>query len=288
MTATLTRPACDSSRDVPDPAALLADYADREVVLLPGADRTRLVVDRLIDGAGDARLVAHLTADEPDINAVVVTDIYLADPARRARPLTDDDLARSALGQSTDDLTTADPVLSDRHGIRFRIAPIRTGGPRAPELRWLRQPPDGVDGPAECVSSRRVVGALEDYEPVRSLTAVAIARHRRDPTVSVATLGLELRRLDASPIVLNRLLREAVIDASIRRGISLSAIALACGRVKYDQRGRRSGETSWLARRVGLLADDGSRRPTPWVHTDVLGLIARSGLGIAPHEVELG
>ncbi|MEA2356627.1 MAG: hypothetical protein QOD61_2756, partial [Solirubrobacteraceae bacterium] len=26
----------------------------------------------------------------------------------------------------------------------------------------------------------------------------------------------------------------------------------------------------------------------PWVHTDVLALIARNGLGLAPHEVELG
>ena len=120
------------------------------------------------------------------------------------------------------------------------------------------------------------------------MTAAAIARNRRDPAVSVATLGLELRRLAASPIVLNRRLREAVIDASLRRGVSLSAIALACGRVKYDHRGRRSGETSWLARRVGLPGEDGLRRPTPWVHTNVLGLIARDGLGIAPHEVELG
>ncbi len=29
-------------------------------------------------------------------------------------------------------------------------------------------------------------------------------------------------------------------------------------------------------------------RPTPWVHSDVLGLIAREGLRISPREVELG
>jgi hypothetical protein len=133
-----------------------------------------------------------------------------------------------------------------------------------------------------------VVGALEDYEPVRSLATAAIERHRRDPAVSVATLGLELRRLGASPIVLNRRLREAVLDASARQGLSLSSIALACGRAKLDRRGRHSGETSWLARRVGLVSDDASRRPNPWVHSDVLALIARNGLGIAPHEVELG
>jgi hypothetical protein len=296
MTATLTRPS-DPNPDLPNPASLLADYANREVVLIPGARGSRLVVDRLTDGAGDPRLVAHLTADEPDINAVVVTDIYLADSGRRARRLTSEDLRGSPLGDrdalrtscgSAGQASAADAVLLDRYGFRFRLAPIYTGSFHLPEFRWLRQPPAGVEGPSECVSSRRVVGALEDYEPVRSLVMAVIARHRQDPNVSVATLGLEIRRLGASPIVLNRRLREAVIDAGIRRGLSLSGIALACGRTKYDARGRRSGETSWLARRVGLLGEDGAQRPTPWVHTDVLGLIARDGLGIAPHEVELG
>jgi hypothetical protein len=46
-------------------------------------------------------------------------------------------------------------------------------------------------------------------------------------------------------------------------------------------------DTSWLARRVGLLADPGDSRPTPWVHTDVLVLIARAGLGIAPRDAEI-
>jgi hypothetical protein len=284
MTPTLTRPPVDADHA----AFLLADYADREIVLLPGAHGSRLVVDRLVHDAADPRLIAHLTADEPDLNAVVVTDIYLADPRRRARPLTDDDLRRRPLAPPEAPTDDHEPVLTDPHGIRFHLAPIESSAVHLPELRWLRRPPAGAEGPVECVSSRRVVGALEDYEPVRSINAAAIARHLRDPAVSVATLGLELRRLGTSPIVLNRRLREAVVDASIRRGLSLSAIALACGRVKYDQRGRRSGETSWLARRVGLLNDEGTRRPTPWVHTDVLGLIARNGLGIAPHEVELG
>jgi hypothetical protein len=288
MNPTLTRPPIPADQAPRDPAALLADYADREVVLLQGAHGSRLVVDRRVADAADPRLVAHLTSDEPDLNAVVVTDIYLADPRRRARPLTHDDLRRRPLTPPEAPTDDHEPVLTDPHGIRFHLAPIQSAGVHLPELRWLRRPPAGAEGPVECVSSRRVVGALEDYEPVRSINAAAIARHLRDPAVSVATLGLELRRLGTSPIVLNRRLREAVVDASIRRGLSLSAIALACGRVKYDQRGRRSGETSWLARRVGLLNDEGTRRPTPWVHTDVLGLIARNGLGIAPHEVELG
>jgi hypothetical protein len=288
MTATLPRPTCDPSEHVPDATPLLAAYADREVVLLAGAKGSRLVVDRLAADATDPRLVAHLTADEPDLNAIVVTDIYLADPRRRARRLTEDDITAPPRVEADVRPIGSDTVLTDRDGFRFRLGTIDPVGPGQPEFRWLRLPPEGVAGPAECVSSRRVVGALEDYEPVRSVNAAVIARHLRDPTLSVATLGLELRRLGSSPIVLNRRLREAVLDVSARRGLSLSAIALACGRVKYDQRGRRSGETSWLARRVGLLNDDGTRRPTPWVHTDVLGLIARNGLGIAPHEVELG
>jgi hypothetical protein len=51
-------------------------------------------------------------------------------------------------------------------------------------------------------------------------------------------------------------------------------------------RGRESGETSWLARRIGQLPEAGQPRPTPWVHNDVLALIARDGLGISPREVE--
>jgi hypothetical protein len=39
---------------------------------------------------------------------------------------------------------------------------------------------------------------------------------------------------------------------------------------------------------VGILPESSTSRLTPWVHSDVLGLIARNGLGISPHEVELG
>ena len=67
----------------------------------------------------------------------------------------------------------------------------------------------------------------------------------------------------------------------------MSEIATRCGRTKRDSRGNLSGETSWLARRLGLLPEGGQTTPTPWVHSDVLGLIARRGLGIAPREVEL-
>jgi hypothetical protein len=67
----------------------------------------------------------------------------------------------------------------------------------------------------------------------------------------------------------------------------MSTIAIRCGRVKRDRRGNESGETSWLARRLGLLPEAGQVMPTPWIHSDVLALIARRGLGVSPREVEL-
>jgi hypothetical protein len=67
----------------------------------------------------------------------------------------------------------------------------------------------------------------------------------------------------------------------------MSEIAMRCGRVKRDSAGNESGETSWLARRLGILPEGGRDTPTPWVHSDVLALIARLGLGISPREVEV-
>ena len=132
-----------------------------------------------------------------------------------------------------------------------------------------------------------MIGALEVYDPVCSVSRAAVARFRADRNVSVATLAVELRRVESSPIVLNRRLREAVLEAVGEHGMSLSAIAMACGRIKHDNRGNGSGETSWLARRVGLLPSSRGATPNPWVHSATLALIARDGLGIAPREVEL-
>jgi hypothetical protein len=67
----------------------------------------------------------------------------------------------------------------------------------------------------------------------------------------------------------------------------MSEIAIRCGRIKRDRNGNASGETSWLARRLGIMPEGGCTAPTPWIHTDVLALIARCGLGVAPREVEL-
>jgi hypothetical protein len=135
------------------------------------------------------------------------------------------------------------------------------------------------------VTLRELVGTLEDYEPARSMTATALrAQWPRD--VGLSTLSLELSRLLRSPIVLNRGLREAV-ERAVRAGTSMSEIALRCGRLKSDRNGNRSGETSWLARRIGQMPEAGRARPTPWVHSDTLALIARDGLDLSPREVEL-
>jgi hypothetical protein len=85
---------------------------------------------------------------------------------------------------------------------------------------------------------------------------------------------------------LNRGLREAV-EREVRAGMSMSEIATRCGRMKADRNGNRSGETSWLARRIGQMPEGGHARPTPWIHSDTLALIAREGLGVSPREVEL-
>jgi hypothetical protein len=137
------------------------------------------------------------------------------------------------------------------------------------------------------VSLRQVVAELEAYEPACRLTERALRDLGARREVSATTLRLELDRVRDSPIVLNRRLREAVITAVSSGRLSMSEIAMRCGRVKRDSNGNESGETSWLARRLGLLAESGGGSPTPWIHSDVLAVIARQGLGVAPREVEL-
>jgi len=261
----------------------------RKIILIDAAEGSRLLVDCRSDGT-DQRLIAHLAADEPDENANHVCHDYLAAARRGCRALRPSDLcspgegmlalsarpARHRAGQAA----PPPSVLVDPGGARYRLA--LCGQPA--ELRWQRERACATS----IVSAREVVAALQDYEPVRELSRLAITVYRYDRRVRVATLALELRRLEASPIVLNRRLREAVLRAVRERGVSLSAIAIACGRMKHDTRGNGSGETSWLARRVGLLPDGPAGLCNPWVHSDTLALIARDGLGIAPREVELG
>jgi hypothetical protein len=176
----------------------------------------------------------------------------------------------------------------DRHGNSYRLG-LLPGERSGWQLRWSRRAADGLEDDWEQVCLRDIVASLESYEPMRTLTEEALARrrHEQDPSVSLARLEAELERLTASPIVLNRRLREAVLETIHAHGLSMSEVAHRCGMVKCDRRGRLSGETSWLARRVGIMPEGGEGTATPWVHSDVLGLIARRGLGVSPREVEL-
>ena len=183
-----------------------------------------------------------------------------------------------------------DQDLLDDDGRCYRLELVRTGV-SIPALRWRRHPAPGTGGAAEVVSVREVIARLESYEPVRSLTTRALSLQTRAETraeaVSTTVLRAEIERVRESPIVLNRGLREAVLERVEREGLSMSEIAIRCGRIKRDGSGNISGETSWLARRLGMLAEAGRSAPTPWIHSDVLALIARSGLAISPREVEL-
>lgn len=260
----------------------------REIVARPAAGGSVLVIDRDASSLGDRRLVAHLDADEPAGNAAVVCREYLNDRnGRWCRRVTDTDLRQAPFTAGPAYDSGVGVELRDRLGRSYRLQtrPARTG---IPELRWCRRSDGERPAVPTAVSLREIVGALESYEPARAFTEAAIAGYAREERISVTTLRAELQRLDASRIVLNRGLREAVLAASRTEGVSLSQIALRCGRRKRDGRGRHSGETSWLARRVGLLPESSGETPTPWIHSEVLALIARRGLGRSPREVELG
>jgi hypothetical protein len=288
--------------------AVIGRYTDRagrprEVLASPGHAGSVLVLDRDARTLGDRRLVAHLAPDEPTGNAALICRHYLSDPRGRwCRPVSPEDLRapdpgidpatgvrapidhRQLAERESDESTHTAPALHDDCGRTYRLDFVRDRLSIA-ELRWLCSESGAERHP---VSVREVVASLESYEPVRAHTIGALTRHHADREVSVAVLRAELERLDASRIVLNRALRQAVLRAVQIHGVSMSEIALRCGRVKYDARGNASGETSWLARRVGISPEGGEREPTPWVHSDVLALIARAGLGISPREVELG
>jgi hypothetical protein len=295
----------------------------REVLTQPGAAGSVLVVDRDVASDCDLRMVAHLGADEPLGNAALACRDYLRYPSHRwcrrltaedlvvapfgERPVRHDaavggveelfglvaDLSRPPAGQEANEMATQvdSPVLAplrDYHGCTYRLEPADTGM-SIPQLRWHRLATDRSGAPKP-VGVRDVIGALERYEPVRTLTVRALDRHRGDLRISTYTLGAELGRLDASRIVLNRGLREAVVEAIASGTLSMSEITVRCGRLKRGSGGTAAGgDTSWLARRVGLMPEGGrGGRPTPWVHSEVLALIARRGLGISPREVELG
>jgi hypothetical protein len=297
-TATRRSQACATPRRATPEHALLASYLDedgrsRELIARPGAANSTLVIDRDCTTLEDTRLVAHLAADEPPENAAVVCESYLRDLAcggGRCRALSAQDtqlvpfveLAESKLSPSA----AADGgQLSDGSGCAHSLELVPSGG-SSTELRWWRCPVEHTAS-GEPVSLREAIAALETYEPLCALTERALRRHEHDPGVSTSVVRAELARVHSSPIVLNRRLREVVLATIASEELSMSEIAIRCGRVKRDRRGNEAGETSWLARRLGLVPEGGRSTPTPWIHSDVLGLIARQGLSVSPREVEL-
>ena len=267
----------------------LGGYEDldgpRELVALARRDGSTLLLDRDRRLRGDARVVGVFGRDEPPGNARLLCRMYVADATRgRCRRLMQQDLLADCTQQPAGGVP-ADAALVDVRGWRYEIRRVACAA-RTSELRWVRWRPGDPDGGCEPLSLRDVVGALQAYEPARAMTALALTACDVGPALSLGRLRAELVRLDRSRIVLNRGLREAVAR-EVAYGVSMSEIAMRCGRVKRDRRGRRSGETSWLARRIGLLPDAGQADPTPWVHSQTLALIARDGLGLAPFEVEL-
>lgn len=282
---------------------LLARYRDwqgrpREVLARQGAGGSVLVVDRDAATRGDRRLVAHLGADEPAENAALVCGRFVRDARGgpcHCRRVTAQDAATVPFADEEDQAPAQPPGARSRHapqpadalGRTYRLELLHTGM-SIPELRWRRHAPEHAAGCPRVVSLREAVGCLESYEPLRPLTVRELAIHRGERDVSTSVLRSELARVQNSPIVLNRRLREVVLGTVERERLSMSEIAIRCGRVKRDRKGNESGETSWLARRLGLLPEAGRSTPTPWIHSDVLALIAREGLGIGPREVELG
>ena len=254
------------------------------MIARPGVGGSVLVIDQDTQTLTDRRLVAHLAADEPAVNARVVAELYLADDERRsARALEDSDWATLPGGRELPEepAPAAPGELHDARGRGYRLATVddhRYGR----QTRWVRRA--GRPRPVP-VTVRTVVGALEAYEPVRALTRAAL--QRAATRMEVHALARELDQLERSPLVLNRALREAA-QRVVRGGeLSLSCIAARCGRGKCSATGLRIGDTTWLQRRLGVLPEHGSAQPTPWIHTDVLALIARDGLGVEPREVEL-
>jgi len=261
----------------------------REVLAVARPDETTLVLDCLAGTLADARLIAHLSREEPVENARIVADMYLADETRgRCRRLSAQDLRPPDSCEPPTDPDVRAPMsacLCDGRRLFYAIRKV-TAERSAWEIRWTRSQACDPSGRFDTIVLRDVVGALEDYEPARTITAAAVVAHRQDASVSTRRLGEESQRLARSPIVLNRRLREAV-QHTVARGLTMSEIATRCGRTKRDRNGNRSGETTWLARRIGEMPEGGQAEPTPWVHSDTLALIAREGLGLNPNEVEL-
>jgi len=261
---------------------VLGHYEDQTIIAMPDASGGTLVIDQ-DDGARDARLVGRIDPDEPDENAQVLAGLYVDDPTRgRCRSVTETDFEGTIDEEASVERNARwDVPLVAGMGetLQLQVVPVDAS---IPAVRWTRT--NGTS--SEVVSLRDVVGRLENYEPALTFTEAAV-RHHEQTDVSTILLRGELKRMHASSIVLNRRLREHLQQAVSAGELSMSEIAIRCRRVKHDKHGRVSGDTSWLARRIGQLPEAGKTRPTAWVHSDVLALIARDGLGVAPREVEV-
>lgn len=277
--------------------APLARYTDRhgnprEVIARQALAGSVLVVDRDAVSLNDCLLVAHLAADEPAENAELVCRDYLEDVRRRngrCRGLTEQDALVAPIAEDAepDRAVIGEIVAVDSLGCTYSLELVPSAGMSIPALRWCRGEPRRMSDEPQPASLRDTIARIEDYEPMCALTQSALLAYRDDLEVSTSVLAAELTRVRESPFVLNRRLREVVLAALRREELSLSEVALRCGRVKRDSRGNESGETSWLARRLGLVPESGQNEPSPWIDNDVLALIARRGLGISPREVEI-
>ena len=235
----------------------------REVVSLQRPDGSTLVVDYQLGTLSDGRLVAHLAPDEPPENAQIVCELYLADDAKGR--------CRAVTRENSTSLATPLPPASGGDSPNGRRCRERRRRPRLPHprasdarddggaARWTRSREPGREFGFDAVSFRDVVAAVEAYEPARTITTQALTRCARN--LSTRRLREEYERLIGSPIVLNRGLREAVLREVPLGELSMSEIALRCGRVKRDTRGNASGETSWLARRIGQMPEGGEDGP---------------------------
>ena len=144
MSATLT-PSPTTSGDraatpsgTGQPAADLGTYRDRDgrdraLIARPGVGGSVLVIDQDAQTLTDRRLVAHLAADEPAVNARVVAELYLADAlaAQRAgagRPRLDDPARRTRAARRARATGTRGAARSARQG-------LSPGGGRPPPPR---------------------------------------------------------------------------------------------------------------------------------------------------------
>jgi hypothetical protein len=214
--------------------------------------------------------------------------MYVEDEERRGRCvlLTLDDLHRGPTRPQVSGVSPAQ-VLRDVNSVTYQLALTAStrDEQRVRELRWTRFTQE--DPRRRPCTLREVVGALEAYEPARAMTLAAIVRYEREPEPpSAGKVRGELSRLDESRYVLNRGIREAVLNATESGLVTMSQIAARCGHL-HEGKPDGCGDTSWLQRRIGLMRDSDADEPSPWIDNAVLARIAREGLGIDPSSVEL-